>query len=256
MKPDVTLLTPTRDRSDAFGLCVKWMARQTFQGYVQWIVIDDGDVPVDAVKSGLDQIKGRWTVDYLRRQTSSVVCTLQDNLLEAIPKIKSSKILVIEDDEFHAPKYVETFSKLLDEGDLVGEKEARYYNVTSRRWWCPNNQNHASLCRTGLRACLLPQLAQACEISKASKDVFVDLRLWGLNPGVKLPQDSKKLLVPWSGLSVGIKGMPGRGGLGKSHKWAVFPNRDPGMDKLREWIGDDAKEYEGFATMQLVNAIR
>lgn len=256
MRPDVTLISPTRDRPEAFSLCVKWMMRQTFSGSVHWLIVDDGDTPVDPIKSGLNQMPHRWEVERIRREPSKAVCTLQDNLLEAIPRIKSHKVLIIEDDENYVPAYVRTVSGLLEDADLAGEKNARYYNVTSRRWWCPNNQRHASLCRTGLRASLLPHLIQACELSKLGKDVFVDLRLWGVEKGLQLPKDVRTTLLPGGSLSVGIKGMPGRGGLGKSHGWNVFPNRDPKMDKLREWIGEDAKEYERFANMRLVAASR
>lgn len=136
---------------------------------------------------------------------------------------------------------------MLDVAPLVGEKHARYYNVRSRRWFQPHNQVHASLCRTGLSRSLLGALAAACEESNRAGDPFVDLRLWSKHGGAFL-------LAPYSGCSIGIKGMPGRGGAGKSHAWNAFPFKDPGMGTLTSWIGDDALEYAKFADMNLVTS--
>jgi hypothetical protein len=44
-------------------------------------------------------------------------------------------------------------------------------------------------------------------------------------------------------LSIGIKGMPGRGGLGRGHKLDAYRNDDPDGKLLREWIGPDAEVY-------------
>jgi hypothetical protein len=37
---DLTLITCTADRPEAFQLCERWMARQTYRGSIQWIVAD------------------------------------------------------------------------------------------------------------------------------------------------------------------------------------------------------------------------
>jgi len=239
----ITLLTPTRDRPEAFRLCVKWMQRQTYVGAVQWIIVDDSNETTSLEVPGMADLMSRWDVAYVRRNPSDIVCTLQDNLLVAIPKIGSEKVIFAEDDEWYAPGYVAAMAVLLDEAELVGECGARYFNVKSRRWWKPNNQKHASLCRTAIRSSMLPVLAEACKSSKEANDVFVDLRLWGVVNGGSRPPSSK--LVS-SKLSVGIKGMPGRGGAGKSHTPDAFPNFDPDLRVLREWIGEDAQEYAKF----------
>ena len=253
MNHELALITPTRDRVEAFALCALWMSRQapTYLGRVQWLVVDDGDFGIDHefyrgawgdrwdLWRGLNADK-RWTVQHVRRAPSDDACTLQDNLLEAIPLIDAPKVLIIEDDEWYASTYLQQMSAALDQGMIAGEKNAHYYNVSSRRWFQPDNQLHASLCRTGFRHELLGDLAAAAGESKAAKDVFVDLRLWKAHA-------ADGCLFPWRGLSVGIKGMPGRGGLGRSHRWDAFPHRDPKLVTLTKWIGaQDASVYARF----------
>jgi len=242
VKYGLTVLTPTRDRQEAFALCVKWMSRQTHTEPVQWLIIDDGDVEIDWKKDW--QVGGNVIVERLRRSPSSDACTLQANILHAIPHIKGYAVVFFEDDEHYSPKYLEMMAAMLDEAELVGEKDAHYYNVASRRWHLAGNTKHASLCRTGIRSVLLPKLEEACIASKADNDVFVDLRLWGLRGNGAA--STSILLKDWSGLSVGIKGMPGRGGLGKSHGLDTFKNKDRNMKVLRQWIGEDAKHYEKY----------
>lgn len=40
---DLTLLTATGERQEAFDLCQRWMQRQTFEGSVRWVIVDDGE---------------------------------------------------------------------------------------------------------------------------------------------------------------------------------------------------------------------
>jgi glycosyltransferase involved in cell wall biosynthesis len=242
---EVSLVTPTRDRPEAFALCIEWMSRQTYRhrGPVQWIVIDDGDKPVD-----LDLIERarewkNWTVDYVRRPATKDPCTLQDNLLAALEIVRGDGLCVIEDDEWYAPHYLEEMFWRMEASTLVGECNARYYSVRERRWNIAMNTDHVCLCRTGLRRPLYPILAECARSSKREKDVFVDLRLWRTQgkPGLLKQIFSNRLL------SVGIKGMPGRGGLGSGHRLNSLSQRDPAWSKLIEWIGPDARYYMNLA---------
>ena len=42
----IQLLTPTGMRPEAFALCERWMAAQTYDGPCTWFVVDDGAVPL------------------------------------------------------------------------------------------------------------------------------------------------------------------------------------------------------------------
>lgn len=264
---EVSLVTPTRDRPEAFELCIEWMSRQTYRqrGPVQWIVVDDGDKAVDQALLERARSWG-WTVDYIRRASTTEPCTLQDNLLAALNIIRGDGLLIVEDDEWYAPQYMEEMFWRLESSSLVGECNARYYNVRERRWNIAMNTDHVCLCRTGLRHPLYPLLSECARSSKRDGDVFVDLRLWATPGKPQLPPAINRR-PPSPGpsgtpspypppvksifsnrlLSVGIKGMPGRSGLGSGHRLNSLSQCDPAWDKLIEWIGSDARYYINLA---------
>jgi len=249
--PDVTLITPTRDRPEAFALCCRWMARQTFRGPAQWIIVDDGDVPEDlnaeAVLHHMNEVRARWEVEHVRRAPSDKPGTLGENLIEALGHVRAPRVVVIEDDDHYSPVYVEEMLWRLRTAKAVGEIRARYYNVRDRRWHVMDNTKHASLCRTGFSADLVQRMRESAVIAIREGDPFVDLRFWGMRPTYPIPAELMLGLFQGRGISIGVKGMPGRGGLGKTHKPGVMPNRDPKWEKLVEWIGSDAREYMGLA---------
>lgn len=234
--PAVTLITPTRDRPEAFALCERWISRQTVRPF-QWIVVDDGDVPINPTMGQ----------DYVRREPSEKVNTLPENLLAALPLVKGRVVVMVEDDEWYAPDYVERMARGLAQAPLGGERHARYYHVGDRAWRekLPNQRQHCSLCRTGFSADLIPRMVEACEVSKLLGDPFVDMRFWGVNPGCSGPVPSSVNVSIDRPLSIGIKGLPGRGGLGSAHRPGSLPKKDPTGAKLVEWIGEDAQFYLG-----------
>jgi hypothetical protein len=68
-------------------------------------------------------------------------------------------------------------------------------------------------------------------------ETWVDMRLWSKLRGV-LHEDYR---------CVGIKGLPGRPGVGVGHHPGGAP--DPELNVLRDWVGDDdAWEYAQWAT--------
>lgn len=226
--PDVTLITPTGDRPEAFALCERWMSCQDFDGgQVQWIVVDDGLVPT------------RCTIgqQYLRRlpRPDDPAHTLTINLRTALPHIAADRILFVEDDDYYGPAYVSTMLRWLNDADLVGEVGAKYYHLRIPGWRWYRSHTHASLCRTGLNRRVLSALAEAC----ASDHPSIDMRLWEGWCG------SRHRFRDRAGdarLCVGIKGLPGR--LSPLHHSRKGYRLDRGFRQLRRWVGDeDARAY-------------
>jgi glycosyltransferase involved in cell wall biosynthesis len=242
----ITAITPTRDRPEAFALCEKYMARQTYLGPMQWIVVDDGDKPIVPT---LGQT-------YIRRPTSGSSNTLAPNLLEAIKHIdpSSEAILFFEDDDWYDARYVEQITGPGNRFEIVGLGCHRYYNVYSRKFKIYDNTQFAGLCVTMIRRSLIPWLVQCCEGAIRDNDPWVDLRLWCANP-VYPHRDLNKLVIPNFGFSVGIKGMPGRRGLGSGHGVNDPPefltHFDRGGELLCLWTGDDAVSYLPFGREDL-----
>jgi hypothetical protein len=234
----ITLITPTRDRPEAFALCEKYVARQTYKGPLQWIVVDDGDVPA---KTTMGQT-------YLRRPVSGSPNTLAPNLLEAIKHIDPSTeaVFFIEDDDWYSPGYIDGLLPHLKGREIVGLGCHRYYNVSTRRWKIFSNSIYAGLCVTAIAPSMLGWLTQSCKGAIEDNDPWVDLRLWCANP--KYPQrNHNSYVLPNYGLSVGIKRMPGRTGLGSGHgvndPADFFIHFDEHGQLLQVWTGDDAEGY-------------
>lgn len=230
----ITLITTGGGRPEAFKLCEKYVARQTYKGDVQWIVADDN--PNDPVKCtmGQEHIFGAlpWKMGFN---------TLRYNLAAAIPLIKGEYIFIIENDDYYAPKYIEVFLDFLKHAQMVGECDVTYVSLRSRGYKEMKNYQHASTCQTAFRRSYLPIFERAVH----SGNQFFDIFLWNT---ARL-QGHKTLLFSGMNLCVGMKGLPGRSGIGVGHTDNDFiPDKD--FIKLKQLIGpEDAKPY-----IQMVNS--
>ena len=239
---DVSVITCTSDRADAFALCQGYVRRQSFTDRIDWIVVDDGAEPV-AVDN-----HAAWRVRHIRLPGGkSPKESFRANMLAAVELIETDKILIIEDDDWYDWNYVAMMAGLLDKRPLVGAAHARYYNVAHRRWLTHPNAKHASLCTTGFRHELLPTvqtILRESNFSRPENPQQLDGTLWKRS-GIRAEQ---KLLLPASPHVVGIKGLPGKRGLGIHHRAGDLRgyHADLDLSKLREWIGVDAELYDHF----------
>lgn len=218
----ITLLTCTGDRPECFARLEKWMQRQTLM-WSKWIVIDDGHEPT---KPTLGQ-------NYIRLEPGKPAKeSFAENYRVGLDCCRTSKfVAVIEDDDWYAREYLTNIIPVLFDYELAGESQAKYYHVGERKYREMGNGAHASLCQTAFRGELIPKILPLIQDGSA----FLDTRIWKMNVS--------KHLRP-STFSVGLKGQPGRQGIGVGHrpanngKW----HDDKDGTVLREWIGDDATE--------------
>lgn len=220
-----TLITPTGDRSEAFALTRLWIDRQTVKPD-QWIVIDDG------LKEILPKhlLKG---IDYVRRTPSrDEGHTIIKNIKEAIPLIQGDAILIIEDDDWYGPRYVEVMKEYLTSYNLVGESNARYYHLPTLKWSRIGNGAHASLCQTGFRKEILPIF-----INCLQGDPYIDIRIWSaITENKILFSDERDQLR----LHCSMKGLKGRVGIGTGHRGkSRYYNPDVGLNTLIRWVGEE-----------------
>lgn len=225
-RPSLSLITCTGNRPEAFALCERWMRRELerFDGPIQWIVVDDGQEPT-ACTMGQQVI---------RAEPRPGENTQARNMNLALNAIRYDRFLIREDDDWYHPDYLHTMASLLDRYDAVGEGLARKYNVRLRRWRQFDNLKHACACRMGLHRRLIPQL----RCSLASARLF-DMHFWRSKP----PNGH---VFTGRNLCVGIKSMPGRGGIDGGHHPDHSYAGDPDMSILRQWIGDDADAYAPY----------
>jgi hypothetical protein len=240
----ITALTPTGDRPLPFALCQKWMENQTMPAD-QWIVVDDGKVPM------VSSIH----MEYVRRlpQPTDPHNTQNLNIQAALPFIKGNKIIIIEDDEYYAPDYIKDMAAWLDKYEVVGICRSKYYYIPTCGYYIHANINRASLAQTVFRSSFLPELEALLKIPR-----ILDMPLWELVGGIrplyasrlaprqnliKLGRAALFVDSPKS-LYVGIKGLPGRNGLGSGHSAQRYHTHDT-KDKqiLRKWIPADYQIY-------------
>jgi hypothetical protein len=227
----LTLLTATGMRPKAWAICEKLMQAQTYTGPVHWIIVDDGETPqpVQFQREG-------WRLTVVRPTPywKPGDNTQARNLKAGMEFVEdNAKLVCIEDDDGYAPAYLENVDRWLDQADLVGEKEARYYNLPYRKYRYLTNTLHASLCSTAMKGMALDAFRR--ELKPGVQ--YIDLNLWRNFTGPKKLYGTK--------LVVGMKGLPGRGGIGMGHRREFAGKIDKDGAVLRQWLGEAAKLYEG-----------
>ena len=194
----------------------------------QWIVVDDGPEPQPVAFQ-----RDGWTLQVLRPEPAwkPGQNTQARNLLAGLAHCCSTdRVVVTEDDDHYAPDWLTTVDAMLEKAELVGECRARYYSLPLRSGRQLQNAGHASLCSTAVRGGAIDALRKACQ----SAPKFIDLQLWRRFPRRHL----------FGGHRVhGIKGLPGRGGIGMGHSPGFRGTPDPDGSLLRSWIGQDAGLY-------------
>jgi glycosyltransferase involved in cell wall biosynthesis len=229
--PTLTLITPTGNRPEAFALCETYMARQTVK-WDEWIVVDDGDPPTP---TSLGQMVIRPQPLWRPGQT-----TQYRNLLLGLEAARGDYVCVIEDDDWYGPNYLSNTVRLLvQKYDLVGETPSRYYHVARCCWRDMKNRHMASLCQTGFRRRTVASLL----VALCRREVWLDTTLWRT-----AARGVFRYAFHSGAQVVGIKGMPGRGGMSTAHfVQGVQWNTDREGTKLREWVGSDAETYRRYA---------
>jgi hypothetical protein len=222
------LLTATGARPEAWAICERLMASQDYAGPVTWIIVDDGPEPQPETfkRNGWQLVVIRPAPLWQPGQN-----TQARNLLKGLSVVPADAwLVVIEDDDYYAPDWLTVACRALERSELVGECQARYYNMALRKGRQLRNNGHASLCSTAMRGRALDTFRSVCRPGRQ----FIDLELWKRHP-------SRHLFT--GGRVVGIKGLPGRGGIGMGHRDDFAGTADPNLTLLRQWIGNDVELY-------------
>jgi hypothetical protein len=247
----IYLITPTGNRPDQFITCVKLMQRQTYAGDVTWIIVDDC-VPIstDIVK---EDFREKWTIIkvYPEPIWTPGQNTQFRNMLACIKALEDDSpgkdieaVFIIEDDDYYKPWYLQEMVKRMGTYDIIGEVNTLYYNVRHRKYSPMNNYQHSSLFQTVISAKGIPFLKSACNRPPSGDSFFIDITIWR--------EIQNKNLFNAGNVAIGIKGMPGRSGLGSGHNDNSLILTDHNMDHLRLLMGEDSKLYEGYFDGQYV----
>lgn len=238
----VTVITCTGERPEAFALCKRWMQAQTYPGPVQWVIVDDGRFASD-----VEFVKSNWSVEIIQPEMKwePGMITQGRNMRLALEHATGDLLFCIEDDDHYSPVYLELMLDLYRSSCSIYDKQfqlfgcanARYYNVLHRKYAHMQNELHASLCETLWTREQNGLLRDAC----LSGEQFIDIVFWRMAREQQIPG----MTVRHADASVGIKGLPGRAGIGVGHRLdpRVQWKSDMTFEVLREWIGTDAMHY-------------
>lgn len=244
----ITLITPTGGRPEAFALCQKYVARQTYKGPIQWIVVNDcPDQPI-VQSSFLDAAKHVKQEVYIADKTwkrtlnneEYTINTQRYNMEQAIKYVKGDFVFTIEDDDWYAPNFLEAMLYLLQKYDVVGQGNSHYYNIKERKYKEWKNYHHTSLNETGIKASKTKLLDRAVN----SGNLFFDIALWE----IVFNEGHNHIIFDWLRYVVGMKGLPGKFGIGGGHTPDPTFKDDKFFDVLRSWVGvADTTEYVKIA---------
>lgn len=227
----LTLLTPTGDRPLAFSLCYRYITAQTVKLPIQWVIADDGLNHLD-----LSQYTFPSNIEVCHLKRGSIrdkAKSITGNVSSGLFQVKYNKVAIIEDDDYYRPDYLETLLFRLENVELVGEGNSRYYNIECNKFRINSNLEHASLFQTALRSSSLEHLWVSC-LKRDS--AFIDCRLWNKT-------SIRKRIFVDKITSIGIKGLPGRPGIGAGHRPSKFSHsfqKDKDWKTLKNWIGEEA----------------
>ena len=235
----IALITPTGARPKQIELCVEWMKEQTYKGKVLWVIIDDAiPITTDFIKN---DFKENWNVEclYPRPAWRNGQNTQKRNLMVGINEVEKYNnveyVFIIEDDDYYFPDYLEKMLKRLKGYDVAGQTKTLYFSVVDGTVKRYSNKNHSSLFQTAFSINQVPAFKH---VLMNDRDTFIDTYFWKSLKRVRVN------LFNSLDLSIGIKGLSGRKGIGIGHK--IRSNKvgkGQILSKLKSLIGDDYLKY-------------
>lgn len=232
----IVLITPTGGRPDQIRLCAEFMNDQDYQGDVLWIVVDDC-LP-RTTDFLMDDFGRDWEIAFVYpdppwKQGDN---TQGRNIGEAIKLIRHvvedndvEGIFIIEDDDYYSPGYLTSMLRHLKGYDLAGETHTIYYTVKYRGWFMNQNAQHSSLFQIAFTPKVIDDLESVLHYK------YIDIYFCQSVQNKNLFRDGN--------LAVGIKGLPGRGGIGNGHGNLTSYEKDYDLKQLIKFIGKHAASY-------------
>ncbi len=232
----IVLITPTGARPRQISLCSRLMKKQNYQGEVLWIIVDDcSPRTTDFIN---ESFRPDWTIKKvypqpfwqpgMNTQGRNLIAAL-DTLMEITTEDKVEAIFIIEDDDYYSAGYLSEMVKRLKGYEIAGEMHTIYYNIQTRRWIENRNEEWSSLFQTCFTWNAIP-LFYTFQGEK-----YIDISLF--------KYAKSRNLFRAGNLAVGMKGQPGRPGIGAGHSPAMNMHPDPNGDYLKQLIGNDSNLY-------------
>lgn len=218
-------VTPSGGRPEALGLLAAYLNAQTVREF-RWLICDDCDpaTPVPRMRDGIEveviRPSWRWS-EGTNTQAQSLTVLLEHC---------DGPVVHLEDDDLYLSNHLATMTAALAKADLVGQRVSHYWNAATRRYKAIPGTFHASLGTTAMKCDAVRALKEIC----ANQQTRLDIELWRVFAG------RKQLLETVT--AVGIKGLPGRPGIGIGHH-PSFGDSDADGATLTSLVGEYAQRY-------------
>jgi len=128
-KREISIITPTADREFCLNRLAYYLKRQTFVGDIQWVITDSGSKSFTKPICLAVPCEYKY-IGHITKPHKSFC----KNMYDALIRTKYHKILVMEDDDWYHPTYVEIMWKRLHKKQLVGEIPATYYHIKDQSY--------------------------------------------------------------------------------------------------------------------------
>ena len=241
----LSIITCTGDRGQCLKWCSDMMNAQTYQGEVEWLIIDDG---AEITINNIDKPNG-WVVDHYKLPPQDTpemsICT---NLLKGVRAATGDAIVFIEDDDWFDPRYLAHIVPKLERYAMVGQRFTPWYNVRDKCYKMAANLG-SFLAFTSFRIMMREDFIAAIKECIRHESHKVDCTFWEATEHVER-------LSYYDGMyAVGIKGLHGRPGASESHKKnggaLTWVRPDPTGRVLGQLVGSEWANRYWMATHQV-----
>lgn len=172
-------------------------------------------------------------VDHVTGMQYDLTARVRHGVQEAV-KEGADLILIMEDDDWYAPEYIETMAAEWERNgrpEIIGIDSTRYYHIKTQGYTLLNHPARSSLMSTGIS-----REGAARMVWPDDDFIFLDIPMWKHLNGHTFSAE----------LAVGIKhGVGKTGGIGHRPDWKQYA-MDKDYSVLRKWIGDDADFYAQY----------
>ena len=238
-KDGITVITPHGDRNWCFKRYLYYLERQTLQPNQVLIGHDCSETNRDIISQYIQESKlSSVTKTFWRPYGNDKAKSLTGNLLSVLDAVEYNNVVIMENDDWYHSDYLKRQKLRLQNVLVAGQARTMYYNIRERCYRKNNNTDRASLCETSFVADLIIKFKKCCELKRNS--AFVDSRFWKMTRERNWPH----LLSEDKRYCVGLKGLPGRAGIGVGHRPGRSYVKDFDWKKLTAMIGkEDSKFY-------------
>jgi hypothetical protein len=238
----VAIITPTRNRLESFRLLEQWYLRQTIHQTsheVDWLVAWDGDGECPCT---LNQTLFRLDpTQWGNRSIQQNIMRLMHEALHA----NYDKIVVMEDDDWYHPTYLQRQVDALDRAEIVGFGPTYNYNLRYRKLEIRGSPKGTCFGKTGF----VPRTAEMLFHNIAQKVAIFDIRTWNTYGTLRWLQENVADEGPYPLMVFSPKLMPGDINAtagGRHAKGNGLGEPDYELEAFRHLIGPDFSYYEEY----------